>query len=54
MMPGLTAQDAADLLGIGLQTVKTHLQRIFQKTGTSRQADLVALMSRSSVPIVAC
>ena len=50
MAPGLAPQEAADMLGIGLQTVKTHLQRIFQKTGTSRQADLVGLMTRLSAP----
>ncbi len=30
----------ADELGIRLSTVRTHLQRVFQKTGTSRQAEL--------------
>jgi DNA-binding CsgD family transcriptional regulator/PAS domain-containing protein len=50
MAPGLQPQAIADVLGIGLQTVKTHLQRIFQKTGTSRQVDLVALMSRAAGP----
>jgi len=43
---GLAPQETAELLGIGLQTVKTHLQHIFQKTGTTRQAELVALASR--------
>jgi DNA-binding CsgD family transcriptional regulator/PAS domain-containing protein len=50
MAPGLSPQEVADMLGIGLQTVKTHLQRVFQKTGTSRQADLIALMTRLSAP----
>ncbi|HYE34791.1 helix-turn-helix transcriptional regulator [Methylocaldum sp.] len=53
MAPGLQLEEIADMLGIGLQTVKTHLQHIFQKTNTSRQADLVALMSRVSGPIKA-
>ncbi len=43
---GLAPQETAETLGIGLQTVKTHLQHIFQKTGTARQAELVALASR--------
>jgi DNA-binding CsgD family transcriptional regulator len=43
---GLAPQEAAETLGIGLETVKTHLQHIFQKTGTARQAELVALASR--------
>lgn len=33
----------AALLGISEATVKTHLQRLFEKTGTSRQVDLVKL-----------
>ena len=37
--------DTAAALGIGEATVKTHLQRVFAKTGTSRQADLVRLMA---------
>ncbi len=53
LAPGLTPQEAADMLGIGLQTVKTHLQRIFQKTGTTRQADLIALMTRAAAPAAA-
>jgi DNA-binding CsgD family transcriptional regulator len=43
---GLAPQETAEMLGIGLETVKTHLQHIFQKTGTARQAELVALASR--------
>ncbi|MGZ8245117.1 helix-turn-helix transcriptional regulator [Methylomagnum sp.] len=51
MAPGFQLEEIADMLGIGLQTVKTHLQHIFQKTNTSRQVDLVALMSRMSGPM---
>ena len=36
---------ACDMLGITLPTAKTHLQRIFEKTGVSRQAELVAMMT---------
>lgn len=50
LAPGLTLQEAADMLGIGLQTVKTHVQKIFQKTGVTRQSELVALIMRTSVP----
>lgn len=53
MAPGLTPQEAADVLGIGIHTVKTHLQRVFQKTGMYRQADLIALLMRSSAPVIA-
>jgi DNA-binding CsgD family transcriptional regulator len=51
LMPGLTVQEAAQVLGISLETVKTHLKHIFQKTGTSRQVDLLALMWRTSLPV---
>lgn len=39
---------ACDILGITLPTAKTHLQRIFEKTGVSRQAELVAKMAASA------
>lgn len=53
MVPGATPQGAAEALGISCNTVKTHLQRIFEKTSTSRQSDLVALMLRTTPPLVA-
>jgi DNA-binding CsgD family transcriptional regulator len=37
--------EAADMLGIGEGTVKTHLHHVFEKTGTTRQADLVKLVA---------
>jgi DNA-binding CsgD family transcriptional regulator/PAS domain-containing protein len=40
---GLTPSEAADRLGIGISTVRTHLLHIFDKTGTRRQSDLVRL-----------
>jgi DNA-binding CsgD family transcriptional regulator/PAS domain-containing protein len=51
MSPGLGVKEAADILGIGETTAKTHLQRIFSKTGTSKQAELMVLL-RNSVPPV--
>jgi DNA-binding CsgD family transcriptional regulator/PAS domain-containing protein len=38
-----------DVLGIAHTTAKTHLQRIFEKTGTSRQSELAAMMMASSI-----
>jgi DNA-binding CsgD family transcriptional regulator len=37
--------EVAPVLGISETTVKTHLQRIFSKTATRRQADLVKLVA---------
>lgn len=50
---GLGAKEAADILGIGEPTVRTHLQRLFSKTGTSRQAELLQLLQNSMPPTTA-
>jgi DNA-binding CsgD family transcriptional regulator len=42
--PGLGIPEAAELLGLGKETVKKHLQRAFEKTGTKRQAELARLL----------
>lgn len=42
--------DAAQLLGIAVSTVKTHLGRVYAKTGTRRQADLIKLAAAFSSP----
>ena len=44
-------RETADALGLGEPTVKTHLNRLFTKTGTRRQADLVNLMAGFSSPL---
>jgi DNA-binding CsgD family transcriptional regulator len=41
----------AEVLGIAPSTVKTHLQRLFAKTGTNRQADLVKLVAVHASPL---
>ncbi len=43
--------DVAVKLGVAETTVKTHLGRVFAKTGTSRQADLVKLVAAFSSPV---
>lgn len=48
---GMGAKEAADVLGIGEPTVRTHLQRIFSKTGTTRQANLLRLLQNATPPI---
>jgi DNA-binding CsgD family transcriptional regulator len=44
--------ETADALGIGPGTVKTHLLRVFAKTGTNRQAELVKLVAGFSNPLL--
>ncbi|MDP3738285.1 MAG: helix-turn-helix transcriptional regulator [Hyphomonadaceae bacterium] len=48
---GSTAAETAEALGVGLSTVKTHLLRLFEKTGVNRQADLMALAGSFALPI---
>ena len=48
---GLTMQKTALSLGVGENTIKTHLGRIFAKTNTTRQADLVKLVSDIGAPL---
>jgi len=45
-------RETSEALGIGEATVKTHLHRVFGKTGASRQADLVKLVASFSSPLV--
>lgn len=47
---GMVLQEVAETLGISLPTAKTHLQSIFAKTGTQRQADLVKLATVAISP----
>ncbi len=44
------APDVAEALGVAESTVKTHLKRLYHKTGASRQADLVKLVAGFSNP----
>jgi DNA-binding CsgD family transcriptional regulator len=39
------APEVADTLGIAPSTVRTHLGRVYEKTGVARQADLVKLVA---------
>jgi DNA-binding CsgD family transcriptional regulator len=43
--------EIAPVLGISETTVKTHLQHVFEKTGTQRQADLVKLVAGYMSPL---
>ena len=44
--------EVAAALGVADTTVKTHLGRLFEKTGTGRQADLVKLVAEFSNPLL--
>jgi DNA-binding CsgD family transcriptional regulator len=43
--------EASERLGVAETTVKTHLYRVFSKTGANRQADLVKLAAGFSTPL---
>ena len=43
---GRGVKEAADALGIAHTTLRWHLQRVFEKTGTTRQAQLTRLVER--------
>jgi DNA-binding CsgD family transcriptional regulator len=45
-------RETAEVLGIGEATVKTHLHRVFGKTGVNRQAELVKLVAGFANPVV--
>lgn len=47
---GVTQEDIALQLGIARSTAKTHLLHVFEKTGCSRQVDLVKLAASLSLP----
>lgn len=44
-------QDVARLLGIRTTTARTHLQHVFEKTGTQRQSQLVRLLMSYRSPL---
>lgn len=46
LMHGDTIEAHADAMALSTWTVRTHLRNVFGKTGTSRQAELVALLYR--------
>jgi DNA-binding CsgD family transcriptional regulator len=47
---GMTPAAVATALGVAPSTVKSHLLRLFEKTGASRQSDLVRLARQLSLP----
>jgi len=47
---GSSLKETAERLQVSTNTVRTHLQRIFHKTDTRRQSELVRLLARLSGP----
>lgn len=45
LLEATSAREAAVRLGLGVATLRTHLHRIFAKTGTTGQAELVRLLT---------
>ncbi|WP_245330525.1 helix-turn-helix transcriptional regulator [Bradyrhizobium sp. AS23.2] len=43
--------EVAAALGVAVTTIKTHLGRLFEKTGATRQADLVKLVAGYATPL---
>lgn len=43
--------EAAARLNVAVSTAKSHLRKIFQKTNTCRQADLMRLLERTRTPL---
>jgi len=51
LLQGRSLEAAAAELGIALQTARTHLKKVFAKTGTRRQSELVLLLLKAVPPL---
>lgn len=51
ILSGDVLQDAADAMGVSYETVKTQLRRVFEKTETKSQNELVRLIASGPLPI---
>jgi DNA-binding CsgD family transcriptional regulator len=51
ILKGRTIENSAAELGITVLTARTHLKRIFAKTKTKRQSELVLLLLNASAPL---
>jgi DNA-binding CsgD family transcriptional regulator len=49
LVSGVRPHDIAVALGVSANTVKTHLKRVFEKTRTHRQSELLALFSSAAL-----
>jgi DNA-binding CsgD family transcriptional regulator len=48
---GATGRQTAKQLGVGPETIKSHLKKIFDKTGVKNKAELVALIQKLGSPL---
>jgi DNA-binding CsgD family transcriptional regulator len=51
LLEGLSLSDIATRHQISINTVRSHLQRLFEKTNTKRQSDLIRIASAAIPPI---
>jgi DNA-binding CsgD family transcriptional regulator/PAS domain-containing protein len=51
LLGGDSLERVADTLCISLHTARTHLRRLFDKTGTARQADLIRVLLGAHAPL---
>jgi DNA-binding CsgD family transcriptional regulator len=51
IVEGKPPTEIGTALGISISTVKTHLVRVFDKTGVHRQADLIRLVNTLTLPL---
>ncbi len=51
IVEGKAPVEISEVLGVSVSTIKTHLVRVFDKTGCSRQADLVAMAAKVNLVI---
>jgi DNA-binding CsgD family transcriptional regulator/PAS domain-containing protein len=55
LLPMLQGKDVSEIaaeLGIAVATARTHVQRLFEKTRTNRQADLVRVVMQTMPPVL--
>jgi len=50
LVQGRNVQEAARALHLKVETVRTYLKQVFQKTSTHRQVELVQLMQNGALP----
>ena len=49
---GTNLNDAAEHLGVSINTVKTHLRGVYEKMGTNKQARVVAQLNHSTARLL--